>query len=121
VESEHLYEWEINERRGRAVQLESIQSMSVSSSAAVSVVETGSETNGDPATDEFGLPKEFFKDFSGVKIGKQVIEITPEFDALPEKDSSSPEEIPPKDPSDMIGVMKWRKRQGTRTPKKSHE
>jgi len=120
VENEHLFEWEINERRGRAMQLESAQSTTLSS-AAVSVVETGSVRDGDASTDEDRLPKEFFKDFSGVRIGKEVIEVTPDFDQLPDEDSPPAKEIPPKDPAHTVGVLKWGSRQGTRAPKKSHE
>jgi hypothetical protein len=85
------------------------------------VVETGSFKTGEKASsaDKAGLPREFFKDFSGVKIGKKIIEITPEVEMLSGEDVVSTQKSPPTDPSETVGVLKWGTRQERRLPKKS--
>ncbi|MEJ2716640.1 MAG: hypothetical protein P8182_05805, partial [Deltaproteobacteria bacterium] len=95
-----------------SVELDSSVMPPLRTSTAVSVVDTAAARKSDAegSGDELELPKEFFKDFSGVKIGKQVIEINPEVDMPAAEDALSEQADPPRDPSVTVGALKWGRR-----------
>lgn len=123
VKAKRLHEWELSERREGSVELEDPTVPPLPASTAINPEHTAAarKKDSDGSPDDLGLPKEFFKDFSGVEIGKQMIEISPEADMVPGEDTPPDKEILPKDPSETVGVLKWGSRQETRGPKKNQK